>query len=224
MQRFVLMRLLGSWVLWLMLTACGALHPPEYFGALSQSLEKLGKDGLKGVELKPGFEYILIDIDGRKTVMALGSREVLTESGRASLHERWYSGQGEMIHMVDGRIHTAVGLTVEWRRQRSNPPAWDLLAKSSSSVAWSRELDVMPGYRYGQADHIETKLSTAPKGAPVLPLDATWIMDQVRSPQVLGGDWTYTQTFAIHQGRVVYSEQCLAPTVCFKFKPLGMMP
>jgi hypothetical protein len=223
MQRLVLMRLLCSWVLLLLLTACGALHPPEYFGALSQSFEKFGKDGLKGVELKPGFEYILIEIDGRKTVMALGSREVLTEGGQVGLHERWYSGQGEMIHMVDGRIHTAVGLTVEWRRQRSNPPAWSLLAKSSSSVAWSRELDVMPGYRYGQADRIETQLGTAPKGTPPLPLDATWIMDQVRSPQALGGDWIYAQIFAIHQGRVVYSEQCLAPTVCFKFKPLGLV-
>lgn len=218
------MRHLWSWVLILAVTACGSFHPPEYLGALSQSLRQLEKDVLKGISLKPGFEYILIEIEGRKTVMALGGREILSDTGRASLHERWYSGQGEMIHMVDGRIHTAVGLTVEWRQQRSNPPAWDLLAKSASSVAWFRELDVMPGYRYGQSDRIETKLSTAPKGPPVLPLDAIWIMDQVRSPQALGGDWTYTQIFAIHQGRVVYSEQCLSPTVCFKFKPLGLMP
>jgi hypothetical protein len=82
----------------------------------------------------------------------------------------------------------------------------------------------MPGYRYGQADRIETQLGIAPNGAPALPRDATWFVDQVRSPQSLGGDWAYTQTFAIHQGRVVYSEQCLAPTVCFKFKSLGMIP
>jgi hypothetical protein len=206
------------------MTACASWHESDFGVVSAIFLKTTVKDSSEVLKFARGFEYILIEIEGRNTAMALGNREVLTETGRASLHERWYSGQGEMIHMVDGRIHTAVGLTVEWRRQRSNPPAWDLLAKSSSAVAWSRELDVMPGYRYGQADRIETQLGIAPNGAPALPRDATWFVDQVRSPQSLGGDWAYTQTFAIHQGRVVYSEQCLAPTVCFKFKPLGMIP
>jgi len=39
----------------------------------------------------------------------------------------------------------------------------------------------------------------------------------------LGEDWVFAQHFALHQGRVVYSEQCLAPTVCFKFQPMGLI-
>jgi Group 4 capsule polysaccharide lipoprotein gfcB, YjbF len=171
-----------------------------------------------------GFEYLLLEIDGRKTAMALGSREQVVDAGRVKVHERWYSGHREMIHMVDGRIHTALGLTVEWRGQRSAPPHWAALAGSVQPESWQRVLDLMPGYRFGQTDLIQTQASTVPRGAPSLPAGTQWFSDTVRSPQPLGGDWVYTQYFALQQGTVVYSEQCLSPEVCFKFKHLGLIP
>ena len=76
-----------------------------------------GKD--PALMVSRGFEYLLLEIDGRKTAMALGGRERVAEAGRVMVHELWFSGHREMIHMVDGRIHTALGLTVEWRGQRS---------------------------------------------------------------------------------------------------------
>jgi hypothetical protein len=203
--------------------SCASMRPPEYVGALTSSLQSSVQNSLKVIDLKPGFEYLLIEIDGRKTAMVLGAREVLSQQGQAQVHERWYSGQREMVHMVNGRLQTAVGLTVEWRQQRSSPPAWESLAQLGSSLTWTRELDVMPGYRFGQTDHVQTRVSSAPKGAPILPSGVLWFSDWVRSPQALGGDWVFAQHFALHQGKVVYSEQCLAPTVCFKFQPLGMV-
>jgi hypothetical protein len=170
-----------------------------------------------------GFEYLLIEIDGRKTAMALGSREVLVQHGQTQVHERWYSGQREMLHMVNGRLHTAVGLTVEWRDQRSSPPTWEAVGLADGSLAWARELDIMPGYRFGQIDQLQTHIGSAPKGAPTLPAGTRWFSDSVRSPQPLGGEWVFAQHFALHQGRVVYSEQCLAPSVCFKFQSLGLI-
>jgi len=53
--------------------------------------------------------------------------------------------------------------------------------------------------------------------------DVQWFRDHVHSPQALGVDWVYQQHFAVVQGHVVYSEQCLSPTVCFKFKHLGLV-
>jgi hypothetical protein len=170
-----------------------------------------------------GYEYLLIEIDGRKTAMALGARQEVIESGQVMVHEHWYSGQREMIHMVNGRIYTALGLTVEWRRQQSSPPIWASLAASQVPVTWHREIDVMPGYRFGQTDRIETQVGSAPFGAPAQAGGTQWFVDHVRSPQPLGGDWVYKQHFAVHQGRVVYSEQCLSPNVCFKFKHLGLV-
>ena len=203
--------------------SCASMRPPEYVGALTSSLQSSVQNSLKVIDLKPGFEYLLIEIDGRKTAMVLGAREVLSQQGQAQVHERWYSGQREMVHMVNGRLQTAVGLTVEWRQQRSSPPAWESLAQLGSSLTWTRELDVMPGYRFGQADLMQTRVSSAPKGAPTLPSDVRWVSDWVRSPQPLGEDWVFVQYFALHQGKVVYSEQCLAPTVCFKFQPMGLI-
>ena len=170
-----------------------------------------------------GYEYLLIEIDGRKTAMALGARQDVIESGQVRVHEHWYSGQREMIHMVNGRIYTALGLTVEWRRQQSSLPIWASLAASQVPVTWQREIDVMPGYRFGQTDRIETQVGSAPFGAPAQAGGTQWFVDHVRSPQPLGGDWVYKQHFAVHQGRVVYSEQCLSPNVCFKFKHLGLV-
>ena len=224
------MKLLGGarficmMVISLVMCACSTLRPPEYVGALVSTFQSFFQMDLKGLGLKPGFEYIQIEIDGRKTAMALGSREVLMHQGQQQIHERWYSGQREMIHMVDGRLHTAVGLTVEWRQQRSAPPTWEAVVQSKAGLIWQRELDIMPGYRFGHADQMLTRAGRAPPGAPALPADTRWFSDEVRSPQALGGDWVFVQHFAVQQGRVVYSEQCLAPTVCFKFKPLGMVP
>jgi len=203
--------------------ACASFRPPEYVGALASSFESFFQADSKGLGLKPGFEYLLIEIDGRKTAMALGSREVFIHQGQQQVHERWYSGEREMIDMVDGRLQTAVGLTVEWRHQRSKPPTWGAVSQTQASLPWARELDIMPGYRFGQTDNVQTRIGTAPKGAPSLPAGTRWFSDGVRSPQPLGGDWVFEQHFALHQGRVVYSEQCLAPTVCFKFQPLGMV-
>lgn len=171
-----------------------------------------------------GFEYLLLEIDGRKTAMALGSRELVTESGRLMVHERWYSGHREMIHMVNGRVHTALGLTVEWRGQRSIPPDWTALANSAKGVTWARQLDLMPGYRFGQTDEIQTQSSDPSPGAPVMSSGTQWFSDTIRSPQAVGKDWVFNQYFAVQQGRVVYSEQCLSPEVCFKFKHLGLIP
>ena len=170
-----------------------------------------------------GYEYLLIEIDGRKTAMALGHRQEVVEAGEVKVLEHWYSGQREMIHMVNGRIHTALGLTVEWRRQQSSPPNWASLSAAKAPVVWQRDIDVMPGYRFGQTDRIETQVGPAPLGAPAQAGGAQWFSDQVRSPQPLGGDWVYKQHFAVVQGRVVYSEQCLSPNVCFKFKHLGLV-
>jgi hypothetical protein len=181
-----------------------------------------GKD--PALMVSRGFEYLLLEIDGRKTAMALGSRDGVIDAGVVRVHERWYSGHREMIHMVDGRIHTALGLTVEWRGQRSAPPHWTALALSAQPESWQRALDLMPGYRFGQIDLIQTQVSWAPRGAPTMPAGTQWFSDAVRSPQPVGREWTYTQHFAWHQGKVVYSEQCLSPEVCFKFKHLGLIP
>jgi hypothetical protein len=211
------LRLLGSFMGLCLLAGCLGVNPT--MDMITTLLP--GKD--PALMVVKGYEYLLIEIDGRKTAMALGSRQEVVEAGQVLVHEHWYSGHREMIHMVNGRIQTALGLTVEWRRQRSLPPSWSALSDATEPVGWQRELDIMPGYRFGQTDRIDTQASFAPHGAPSQVAGTRWFSDTVRSPQPLGADWVYQQHFAVQQGRVMYSEQCLSPSVCFKFKHLGLI-
>jgi hypothetical protein len=211
------LRVVGALLFVNLLTGCVGVSPTLDF--ITHLLP--GKE--PALMVAKGYEYLLIEIDGRKTAMALGHRQELVEAGEVKVHEHWYSGQREMIHMVNGRIHTALGLTVEWRRQQSSPPTWASLSASKAAVLWQRDIDLMPSYRFGQSDRIETQVGTAPPGAPGGAGATQWFSDHVSSSQALGADWVFKQHFAVVQGRVVYSEQCLSPSVCFKFKHLGMV-
>ncbi len=158
------LRLLGALSGLAMLTGCVGINPT--LDMISTMLP--GKD--PALMVARGHEYVLIEIDGRKTAMALGLRQEVIESGQLRVHEHWYSGQREMIHMVNGRIHTALGLTVEWRRQRSSPPSWAAVSDAKATMPWTRELDVMPGYRFGQVDRIETKPASLRRRPQLWPL------------------------------------------------------
>jgi hypothetical protein len=174
--------------------------------------------------VQPGMEYVWVSLDGRASVMALGERTVQGHGDGRHVHERWYTGQGEMLYMVDGRIQQALGFTHEWRGQTSTPPAWDAVLSNTRELSWRRTLDVMPGYRYNLIDNITTYKTTAPKRLPegVSP-QTQWVADLVSSKGDDGLDWWYLQKFALLDGRVVYSEQCVAKALCLALRPLGVV-
>ncbi len=173
---------------------------------------------------QPGFEYLSISVDGRASVMALGERTVQSTGNSRQVHERWYTGQGEMLLVVDGRIQQAIGFTHEWRGQTSTPPTWASLLQSSREVSWRRSLDMMPGYRYNLTDNITSYKTTPPKRLPegVSP-QAQWVADLVASKGDDGLAWWYLQKFAMLDDRVVYSEQCIAKALCLALRPLGVV-
>ena len=173
---------------------------------------------------RPGFEYLAVSLDSRASVMALGERTVQGSGDSRHVHERWYTGQGEMLYVVDGRIQQALGFTHEWRGQTSTPPAWEAVLHNSRELSWRRMLDVMPGYRYNLIDNITTYKTAVPKRLPegVSP-QAQWVADLVSSKGDDGLDWWYVQKFAVLDGRVVYSEQCVAKTLCLALRPLGVV-
>lgn len=182
--------------------------------------------------LQPGFEYLWVSVDGKASVMALGARET---RGNA-VHEHWYTGQGEMLHLVDGRVQQALGFTHELRQQTGAPPAWGSFAaqlgqvsmkdqtQSTKDVVWTRQLDVMPGYRFGVQETVVSRTVAEPARLPEgVPANAQWVADEVRGKKANGLPWVYAQRFALANNRVVYSEQCLAPAVCLKLRPLGVV-
>lgn len=173
-----------------------------------------------------GFEYLLVDHDGHKAAMALGSRQ----SDGPVLHEYWYSGQREMLHLQNGRLHNVLGMTQEVRAQTTTTPSWQAITEATANttgggaLVWSRTRDVQPGYRYGVVEYIiskqiePTKAQQAAAGQP-----AVWFEDQVKSKTQDGKAWLYTELFAVVNSRVVYSQQCVGPELCLSLKPLGVM-
>ena len=174
----------------------------------------------KHVAYVPGFEYLELDWDGHKAFLALGYRSVNT----FSVVEHWYSAQGEMLSLRNGRIVEALGTTHEVRNKSSNEPSWaDLIARKSPMV-WIGVKDVMPGYRYGLKEHaISQNVIPTNSERQLLKVEAEWVLEEVKSKTPSGEVWIYQQKFAIANDKVIYSEQCISPQVCFKLRPLGVV-
>lgn len=194
----------------LMLNACANLNP-----TLDTVRSLWGSPPPQRV---PGFEYLDIRVGGHRTVMALGSR---FERDGAWV-EQWFSGQGEMLELRDGRIERVLGMTHEVRATQGRPEPWRAwLGANAPPRRWQRERLVMPGYQTRSED-VHSQRMVMPGRPPFA--DAVWIEEQVSTRQLGGQPWRYTERYALRHGTVVYSEQCVSPDLCFKLQPLEDAP
>ena len=175
-------------------------------------------------QIQPGYEYILVAVNDNQALMALGSRYFLPEFGHKSVHEYWYTGTGEMLHLVDGRINKALGFTHEIRHQTNNAPYWGEVVESKNELRWFRKIDLMPSFRYNLYNNISTYKVPTPKDAPnFVPVNALWVTDLIESKSVNGKPWSYSQLFAIVDRSVIYSEQCIDKGICLSIRNLGVV-
>lgn len=174
--------------------------------------------------LDPKFSYMRVDIAGRVSYLALGYVDALPEG----LTEVWYSGRGEVLRIRNGRIVGTTGLTTDWRAVRfSAEPGWpspDATDRDAESHTFTRERDLMPGYRFGVRDQIERVAIPAPPRSTALPLGAQQVRwYEERSTSSPAGEALPSSRFAVSvregQAQVVYSEQCLTPDLCLSLQP-----
>lgn len=200
----------GSLVL-LGLTGCA--HTPvsltlfELMG-LNQKVDKL--------QLNPQLRYLRVRVDGRTSLMVMGYAET-TAQGQL---ETWYSGEGEVLRLLNGRVASTVGLDVDWRAVRDTAlPSWsELLARQS--VDFVRERDVMPGHRFGVAETVSLYRVAVPKQSNLTGLqssDLQWFEESVR-----GAKGSFGARYALRDvagvPTVVYGEQCLSDDLCFSWQ------
>lgn len=196
------------------LSGCQGLNP------VNDTAGYLFRSKSPKVNFLKGFEYLEIEWRGRTSTMVLGYRE----SQGSQVSEHWYSGQGEMLQLINGRIVQVIGMTKEVRNVSSYPPAWTDILTDQSSVAWMQTKEVMPRYRIGLQEFMMSRQSTPAASEKALAADATgWIIEEVKSKNEKGMPWFYQQKFALISNRVVYSEQCVTHEMCFKLKPLGVV-
>ena len=167
-----------------------------------------------------GFEFLEVEWQGRKAAMALGYRE----TNGSNIIEHWYSGQGEMLKLINGRVVQVLGMTQEVRHVVTNTPVWSDILAHRLPMVWSQTKEVMPGYRYGLKEYVITQQVNPSAAEKTLITDATsWVLDEIKSKDEKGKVWIYQQKFALNGDKVIYSEQCLAPEMCFKLRPLGVV-
>ena len=202
-----------------LLALCSCQNNPTY-----ETFKLLLPWTKKYAQALPGFDYILVSFNDQQTLMALGSQAALGDDSYKHLHEYWYNNKGEVLHIIDGRIHRAWGFTKEIRQQTADIPNWGVVFNSKKEFNWQRSLDLMPGFRYNLVEYITTYRIKPPKDLinPIIPA-ANWVADLVESKSADGRTWSYQQRFALEDKRVVYSEQCIDKSLCLKIRRLGII-
>ena len=195
----------------LALGACG--HTPVT-RTLFDAIPGLGPK-TDNINLNPSLRYLRVTVRGRVALVVLGYVEPHPE-GQI---ETWYSSEGEVIRLQNGRIVATAGLETDWRAVRNfSLPAWkDLVGRPA--VVYRRERDEMPGYRFGIAESVSLYPVPVPSNAKLVGLpvhELRWYEEAVLGQP----DGLPSARFALHAGepRVVYGEQCLSQNLCLAWQ------
>jgi hypothetical protein len=212
---FIAFRLLASGLALLGLGACASksllseVSSAVFFDALPfQAPAPLD------VQLNPNYRYLHVTLTGGKPALAVLGYVDAHAQGDI---EVWYSAQGEVLRLQNGRLVGVAGLPLEWRHMAypQTPPAWPSVP--SEGVRFTRVRDEQPGYRLGLVEQVV--LTPLPKPPLDLPgpafAVATWFQESYTDAR---GSSRPDAWFALgeHGGQktIVYSRQCLSVTVC----------
>ncbi|MGQ0709261.1 MAG: YjbF family lipoprotein [Rhodoferax sp.] len=131
--------------------------------------------------------------------------------------ETWYSANGEILVLRDGRIIATTGLATDWSQvQYATWPRWTEVGERP--LLFSRIRDERPSYRFGIQEQLslQQEPSTTAHPTPAAPIaNARWLMEQ--TPQ-LPPAW-YALSPSEGQLRWAYTYQCLKPGFCLSLQP-----
>lgn len=203
-----------------LLAACSAL--PSFFNPLPWS-SGLRRDPPAPVP-DPSLSYLRARLAGRTAYLVLGNREPTL--GGAT--EVYYSAAGEVVKLHQGRIVGTAGLPLDWRDvRRTDAPDWATLIESPLAlpavpIRYTRERDEMPGYRFGIRDEVSVRAIDSPAGMTALAAPSLRWFEETSQPLDAASGQLQPSRFAVLASpgsiRVVYSEQCLAPTLCLSLE------
>jgi hypothetical protein len=172
-----------------------------------------------GAALDARFAYIRITRGGHVGLLWRGS----TEPGPEGTVEVYYSGSGEVVRLLDGRLAGALGLNTEWRKVSLTAPSWRTASAVAQGVSFVRVRDVMPGYRSGVRDEVTVRPIAAPSRTALRAVDPgtlAWFEERTTTS---AGDAPvpvarYGVDLAGAQEQVIYAEQCVAVDLCFTWQ------
>ena len=217
MQRFPFLCYSFSLVLAsLALSACSMVGHTPISKTFFDAIPGLG-ESVDSLKLNPNLRYLRVTVRGRVVLMVLGYIEPHPEGDINT----WYSSQGEVIRLQNGRVVGTAGLETDWGAVRNFAlPTWNEVLGSEAMV-YRRERDEMPGYRFGIAETVSIAPVPTPFNAKLAGLpakDFRWFEETVlEQPSGLP-----SARYAIYDKDgvrlVLYSDQCLSPSFCLSWQ------
>jgi hypothetical protein len=189
--------------------------------------------------LSPGVRYLRVDRPGgRSVLLALG----YVEPHPAGEVLVWYSADGDVLRTLNGRIVGLAGLPTGFRVYTTEPAELLWPAFRFARFEYQRVRDDAMAYQFGHRDVLRVESASPPQHLlRDLPADARWPaawssrsgadvrwyreqMQQTTSGSVWPDAWYAVRATSdgVEQTAadpVVYSFQCVAPSLCFHLQP-----
>ena len=200
------------------LSACG--HTPVSLTFFEAS--GFGKNA-SAITLNPKLRYLRITAGDRVVLMVLGYLEPTAQG----LIETWYSSDGEVLRLQNGRVFSTTGMKIDWRSIRyAHLPTWNEMS-DRSTTDFDRVRDEIPGYRFGISETISLDRVSVPGNAKLMGLpakDLIWYEETVRGTAHSLPSARYGLRAENGQPVVVYGEQCFSNDFCFAWQTWPVTP
>lgn len=192
---------------------------------ISQTMfEAFGKGKISKIDtvkLNPNLKYLRVNVRDRSVLMVLG---YLDNTPQGNI-ETWYSSEGEVLRLLNGRVLSTNGLELDWRNVRyESLPAWselEGLSSNSSSFQFTRTHDQMPSYRFSISELVNLYSIGAPSNSNLIGLPANelkWFEEKVKGTKNGLPSARYGLSTKDGQAVVVYGEQCFSSELCFSWQ------
>ncbi len=201
-------------------TLTGCVQTP-----ISQTLvEAFGKgkgSNIDTFKLNPNLKYLRVTVRDRSVLMVLG---YLDNTPQGNI-ETWYSSEGEVLRLLNGRVLSTNGLELNWRNVKyESLPTWSVLSGSNSnfsSFQFTRSLDQMPAYKFGISEVVNLYGVSSPSNSNLIGIPANqlkWFEEKVKGTSHGLPSARYGLRTKGGQTVVVYGEQCFSNELCFSWQ------
>lgn len=192
---------------------------------ISQTLvEAVGKgksSNIDALKLNPNLKYLRVTVRDRSVLMVLG---YLDNTSHGNI-ETWYSSEGEVIKLLNGRVLSTNGLELDWRNVTyTSLPTWSelsVVSLNSSNFQFTRTHDQMPAYKFSISEVVNLYRVSTPNNSNLLGLPANqlnWFEEKVKGTTHVLPSSRYGLSTKDDQTVVVYGEQCFSSELCFSWQ------
>lgn len=175
-------------------------------------------------QLNPAYAYLRVTAGDRVAYLVKGY-DAPAKFGR--IRSVWYSQQGEVLQIEDGRIVATAGLTTDWVDVRyQDLPSWERTLNESGPWHYQRTRDLMPGYRFGITERLTLSRIPPPKTYHLVNVAATelqWFEERTEPLSSAASETAHLPParYAVLKAPVplvIYAEVCLDTQLCLAWQ------